>query len=58
LEIRAETLRARICSTTDLSEDASFNVENWLQRNAARAIRQKLATAFITGDGLGKPVGF
>jgi HK97 family phage major capsid protein len=40
-----------------LLEDASFNVEGWLQRKAARAIREKLAAAFICGDGIGRPVG-
>jgi hypothetical protein len=57
LEIKAETLRATICSTTDLLQDASFNIEGWTQRKAARAMRQKLAMAFISGDGLGKPLG-
>jgi HK97 family phage major capsid protein len=58
LEIKAESLRAVVCATTDLLQDASFNIEAWVQRKAARAVRQKLAVAFVCGDGLGKPQAF
>jgi HK97 family phage major capsid protein len=57
LEVKAESLRAVVCSTTDLLQDASFNVEQWLLRKAARMMRQKLAQAFLFGDGMGKPLG-
>jgi HK97 family phage major capsid protein len=57
LEIKAESLRVVVCSTTDLLQDASFNVEQWLMRKAARMMRQKLAQAFLYGDGMGKPQG-
>jgi hypothetical protein len=43
MEIKAEEKRAAICSTQDLLQDASFNVEGSIQRKAARAVRQKLA---------------
>jgi HK97 family phage major capsid protein len=57
MEIRADEIRATICSTNDLLTDASFNVESWVQRKVARAVRQQIAAALICGDGVGKPTG-
>jgi predicted phage gp36 major capsid-like protein len=41
LEVKADEIRGVICSTQDLLQDASFNVEGWVQRKAARAVRQR-----------------
>jgi hypothetical protein len=57
LEIKAEELRAVVCATPDLLQDASFNIEQWVMRKAARAFRIKLSQAVMCGDGIGKPVG-
>jgi HK97 family phage major capsid protein len=54
---KAESLRAVVCATTDLLQDASFNVDQWLMRKASRMMRQKLALAFLDGDGIGRPLG-
>jgi HK97 family phage major capsid protein len=57
IEIKPESLRAPICTPRDLLEDASFNVEGWIREKAERWYRQQLATAFICGDGNGRPMG-
>jgi HK97 family phage major capsid protein len=57
LEIKAEELRAVVCATSDLLQDASFNVEGWVIRKAQRAFQQKISAAIMCGDGLGKPMG-
>jgi HK97 family phage major capsid protein len=57
IEIKPESLRAVVCTTRDLVEDASFNLEGWIRAKAERAFRQKLADAFIAGDGNGRPLG-
>ena len=57
IEIKPETLRCRICATSDILEDASFSVEMWLSRKVERAFRMKLSDAFVCGDGVGKPQG-
>jgi len=44
---QAEPLCAIVCSTTDLLQAASLDIEPWMMRKAARAAQQKLATALI-----------
>jgi HK97 family phage major capsid protein len=57
MEIKAEELRGVVCATPDLLQDASFSIEGWVQRKAARAFRIKISDAIFCGDGVGKPMG-
>lgn len=57
LEIKPETLRYIVCSTRDILEDASVNIEQWMLGKVNFAFRNTLATAIMTGDGMGKPLG-
>jgi HK97 family phage major capsid protein len=57
LEIKPETLRYIVCTSRDLLEDASVNIEQWLLQKVNRAFRHAISTALMTGDGNGKPMG-
>lgn len=57
LEIKPEPLRYIACATSDLLEDAGINIEMWLLNKVARAFRQTISSAVMTGDGVGKPLG-
>jgi len=57
LEVKPEPLRARVCATSDLIADSSFNIEQWILRKTERAMRLKIAAAVICGDGNGRPLG-
>lgn len=41
-----------------LLDDAQMNVEAWLQGKIAAKMARDEATAFVSGDGMGKPKGF
>jgi len=43
--------------TLQLIEDSAFNVESWLQGKMSKKFSRQEASAFITGDGAGKPTG-
>lgn len=43
--------------TLHMLEDSQFNVEQWLQRKVMMRFGRQEASAFINGDGLGKPRG-
>ena len=57
LEIKAEALRYIVCTSRDLLEDASVNIEAWLLGKANRAFRNQISDAIVSGDGIGKPLG-
>lgn len=57
LEIKCESLRFVVCAGSDLLQDASFNIENWIFRKAATGFRNTINKAVMIGDGLGKPLG-
>lgn len=57
LELKPETLRYIVCSTRDLLEDASINIESWMLGKVNWAFRNTMASAVITGDGDGRPRG-
>jgi HK97 family phage major capsid protein len=57
LEIKPETLRYLICTSRDILEDASIDIEGWMLGKVARAMRSTISTAVMTGDGIGKPLG-
>jgi HK97 family phage major capsid protein len=44
MEIKAETLRFVACATSDLLQDASFNVEAWLFRKVSEGFRRVIRT--------------
>lgn len=45
-------------ATQKLLDDASINMETWLADKVADKFARAEATAFVTGDGIGKPRGF
>jgi HK97 family phage major capsid protein len=55
LEIRPETVRFVVCATSDLLEDASFDVEAWLYRKISQGMRATINAAVLLGEG--KPMG-
>jgi HK97 family phage major capsid protein len=57
VEIKPESLRYIVCTTRELLEDASANVEAWLLEKANMAFRALINHAILTGDGFGKPQG-
>jgi HK97 family phage major capsid protein len=57
MEIKPETVRFVVCATSDLLEDASFDVEAWLYRKISEGMRATINAAVLLGDGIGKPLG-
>jgi|GEM_PF-2201479 len=57
MEIKPETLRYIVCSTRDILEDASINIESWMLNKVNQAFRRTISAAIMTGDGVGKPIG-
>jgi HK97 family phage major capsid protein len=57
LTIKAETLRAVVCASRDLMEDAAFPLEQWMTRKLADAFRLKINDAISVGTGNGMPMG-
>jgi HK97 family phage major capsid protein len=57
IELKPEPLRYVACTSRDLLEDASVNIETWLTSKIDRAFRNAISTAIISGDGIGKPLG-
>jgi HK97 family phage major capsid protein len=57
LEIKPETLRYIVCTSRDLLEDSSVNIEQWLLGKVNRAFQHTISAAVMTGDGVGKPMG-
>jgi len=57
LELKPETLRFIVCTSRDILEDASVDIENWMLTKVNWAFRNTISTAIISGDGQGKPLG-
>lgn len=57
VEIVAHELSAKPKATHAMLEDSSFDVEGWLVEKIADKFSRSEKTAFITGDGVGKPRG-
>ena len=57
LEIKAETLRYVVCATSDLLQDAAFDVERWIIDKVSRGMRDVINQAILMGDGVGQPMG-
>lgn len=58
VEMKPESLRYIVCTSRDLLEDASVNIEAWLLGKVNRAFRNQISNSIVTGDGIGKPLGF
>ena len=52
LEIKPETVRFVVCATSDLIEDASFDVETWLYRKISEGMSALINEALVIGDGV------
>jgi HK97 family phage major capsid protein len=57
LEIKAEELRPVVCVTSDLLQDAAFNVESWIMNKVSDGFRNLISASIALGDGVGKPMG-
>jgi HK97 family phage major capsid protein len=57
LEIKPETLRYVVRAASDLRQDASFNVEQWVLTKVSDAFRRSISNAIIHGSGIGMPIG-
>jgi HK97 family phage major capsid protein len=57
MDIKPETARFVVCSTSDLLEGASFNVEAWLYRKISEGMRATINAGILLSDGIGKPMG-
>jgi HK97 family phage major capsid protein len=57
LEIRPETLRFVLCTSRDILEDASVDMEAWMLGKVNFAFRNTISNAIMVGDGVGKPLG-
>lgn len=58
VEIPVHEMYAEPKATQKMLEDASVNVESWLLGKLADKFSRLEATAFVSGDGVGKPKGF
>lgn len=56
--IPVHELYANPQATQKLLDDSSINIESWLNEKVAAQMGRTEATAFVTGDGVGKPRGF
>ncbi len=45
-------------ATQRLLDDSGFSIENWLMTKIGEKMARKESTAFVNGDGIGKPTGF
>jgi HK97 family phage major capsid protein len=57
LEIKPEAVRFTVCSTRDLIEDASLDVESWLFQKISEGMNALINEALVIGAGIGKPLG-
>jgi len=56
--IPVHEIYAKPHATQKLLDDAEINMEQWLANKVADKFARTEATAFVTGDGVGKPRGF
>ena len=56
-KVQAHEIYANPQATQRMLDDAEINVESWISRKLAEAFGQAEASAFISGDGVGKPRG-
>jgi HK97 family phage major capsid protein len=58
LSFPAMELYAMPAATAALLDDSAVNIEEWLAGEVEQAFAEQEGTAFVTGDGVGKPKGF
>lgn len=58
VQFPAAELYANIAATPQLLDDAFANVEEWIASEVEGAFAQQESTAFVSGDGNGRPRGF
>ncbi|MDR6952716.1 HK97 family phage major capsid protein [Ancylobacter sp. 3268] len=58
LSFPAMELYAMPVATQTLLDDAAVNIDEWLAIEVEAAFASQEGTAFVTGDGVGKPKGF
>ncbi|MDQ2084335.1 phage major capsid protein [Xanthobacteraceae bacterium Astr-EGSB] len=58
LSFPAMELYAMPAATASLLDDSAVNIEEWLAGEVEQAFAEQEGTAFVTGDGVGKPKGF
>lgn len=58
LEIVAHKIEAEPLITIEMAQDSAFDIESWLQEKVSDKFTRTENTAFVAGDGLGKPKGF
>jgi HK97 family phage major capsid protein len=58
IKIPTHELFAQPLATQKLLDDAAVNVESWLAGKASQKFALDEATAFVSGNGVGKPKGF
>lgn len=56
-QIETFEMHAQPKATQKLIDDASIDIESWIARKVAEKFSRLEATAFISGDGVGKPKG-
>lgn len=57
IKVVAEELYANPFVSQKLLDDAAFDVEGWLVKRITRRLAKIEGSAFISGDGVGKPTG-
>jgi HK97 family phage major capsid protein len=57
LEIPLHEVYAEPRASQRMLDDAAIDIEAWLQRKVAEKLGRKAATAFVTGNGIKKPMG-
>lgn len=57
MTINAHKLDSEPKSTTEMLQDAGFNIEAWLQEKVSDYLGRMENTAFFSGNGVGKPRG-
>jgi HK97 family phage major capsid protein len=55
--IPVHIMYAKPRATQQLLEDSAINVEQWISRRVSERFSRAEGTAFVTGDGIGKPRG-
>jgi len=58
IEIPVHELYAEPRATQKILDDSNFDLEAWLANKIAERFARDEATAFVSGDGVGKPRGF
>lgn len=56
--IAAHKIEADPRMTTEMIQDSYLDIESWLSRKVADKFARTQNTAFVSGDGVGKPRGF